>query len=94
MVGNRPALLAGAEGIEPSYPVLPARQISQKMARVVGIEPTLEVLETSVLPLYYTRRIILAGGETGILPLNYAPIKSAGLENCGLPLTGTRLRPL
>lgn len=26
-------------------------------ARVVGIEPTLEVLETPVLPLYYTRII-------------------------------------
>jgi hypothetical protein len=26
-------------------------------ARVVGIEPTLEVLETPVLPLYYTRKL-------------------------------------
>jgi hypothetical protein len=52
------------------------------MARTVGIEPTLEDLEPSVLPLNYAP--IMAGAvgieptsedlEPSVLPLNYAPI--------------------
>ena len=59
-------------GIEPTNAGITIRCVNHfattaikiKLAGVVGLEPTLEVLETSVLPLNYTpRRNMVEGGR-------------------------------
>ena len=76
-------------GIEPTNAGITIRCVNHfattaikiKMAGVVGLEPTLEVLETSVLPLNYTPKIYMVEGG-GFEPPNpkeriYSPSRLA-----------------
>ncbi len=63
------------------------------MAGAVGIEPTLEVLETSVLPLNYAPKLVVVEGD-GFEPPNPegADLQSAAFSHFATPPQYMKLR--